>query len=123
MSVIEPVSHKVATQPLLSDKAYDVLKKIAQIYLPALGALYFGLAAIWGLPAAEQVSGTVLAVDTFLGVILGLASKSYNNSDAKYAGEIVIADLGQDAPKQVNFSLNSHPDDWNGDATFKVTYE
>ena len=32
----------------LSNKAYDVLKFIAQIVLPALGTLYFALSKIWG---------------------------------------------------------------------------
>lgn len=60
-----------------SNKLYDRLKFLAQIGLPALGALYFALAGIWGLPGAEQVLGTVLAIDTFLGVILGLSSAKY----------------------------------------------
>ena len=33
--------------PLLSNKTYDWLKYIAQVFLPAVGALYFGLAQIW----------------------------------------------------------------------------
>ena len=61
----------------MSNKTYDVLKYIAQIVLPALGTLYFALAAIWGLPYAEQVVGTITAVDTFLGVILKVSSDSY----------------------------------------------
>ncbi|MCD8155164.1 MAG: phage holin [Clostridiales bacterium] len=65
----------------LSNKTYDVLKWIAQYLLPALGTLYFALSGIWGLPYGEQVVGTVTAVDTFLGVILGLSSSSYNARD------------------------------------------
>ena len=61
----------------MSNKTYDVLKYIAQIVLPALGTLYFALATIWGLPYAEQVVGTITAVDTFLGVILKVSSDSY----------------------------------------------
>lgn len=61
----------------MSNKVYDVLKWIAQILLPALGTLYFALAGIWNFPYAEQVVGTVMAVDTFLGVILGISSKKY----------------------------------------------
>lgn len=61
----------------MSNKLYDVLKWIAQILLPALGTLYFALASIWGLPYAEQVVGTITAVDAFLGVLLGISSKQY----------------------------------------------
>lgn len=62
----------------LNDKVYDTLKWIAQYLLPALGTLYFALAGIWGFPYGEQVVGTITAVDTFIGVILGLSTIQYN---------------------------------------------
>ena len=65
---------------------YDILKWIAQILLPALGALYFALASIWGLPYAEQIVGTITAVDAFLGAILGISTYMYNKK--RIAGEI-----------------------------------
>ncbi len=65
----------------MSNKVYDVLKFIAQILLPALGTLYFALAGIWGFPYAEQVVGTITAVDTFLGVVLGISSANYNKEE------------------------------------------
>ena len=55
----------------MTNKIYDILKFIAQIVLPALGTLYFALAAIWGFPYGEQVVGTITAVDAFLGAVLG----------------------------------------------------
>lgn len=61
-----------------SDKMYDKLKFIAQIILPALGTLYFALAGIWGWPYGEQIVGTITAVDTFLGVCLGISTYNYN---------------------------------------------
>lgn len=61
----------------MSNKTYDVLKFIAQIVLPAIGALYFGLASIWGFPYSEQIVGTITVVDTFLGTILGISTASY----------------------------------------------
>ena len=62
----------------LSNQAYDTLKFIAQILLPSLGTLYFALAGIWGFPYGEQVVGTLTAIDTFLGALLGLSSINYN---------------------------------------------
>ena len=62
---------------LLSNKQYDILKWVAQILLPALGTLYFALAGIWGFPFGEQIVGTITAVDTFLGVLLGISTKQY----------------------------------------------
>lgn len=64
----------------MSNQVYDVLKWIAQYLLPAAGTLYFALAGIWGLPFGEQVVGTITAVDTFLGVILGISSAQYNKN-------------------------------------------
>ena len=62
----------------MSDKVYDILKWIAQILLPALGTLYFALAGIWNFPYAEAIVGTITAVDTFLGVLLGISTVNYN---------------------------------------------
>ena len=56
----------------MSNKTYDILKWIAQLGLPALGVLYFALAGIWGFPFGEEVVGTITAVDTFLGAVLGI---------------------------------------------------
>lgn len=89
----------------LNNRLYDVLKKIAQIYLPAAGTLYAALAVIWGLPAVEQVGGTVLAVDTFLGIILGISSSSYNSSGAKYDGQILLS-TNPDGKKIYSLQLN-----------------
>jgi hypothetical protein len=61
----------------MSNKVYDVLKFIAQILLPAIGTLYFALARIWDLPYAEQIVGTITAVDAFLGALLGISSIQY----------------------------------------------
>ena len=62
----------------MNNKLYDVLKWLAQYFLPAIGTLYFALAGIWNLPYGEQVVGTITAIDTFLGVILGISSAQYN---------------------------------------------
>lgn len=61
----------------MSNKTYDMLKWIAQILLPAIGTLYFAIAQIWGLPYAEQIVGTIMALDAFLGAVLGISTKAY----------------------------------------------
>ena len=65
----------------LSDSMYNILKYIAQIALPALGAFYFALSQIWGLPYGEQIVGTLTAIDTFLGVLLGISSAQYKKEE------------------------------------------
>lgn len=62
----------------MSNKLYDDLKWIAMYFLPALGTLYFALAGIWNFPYGEQVVGSITAIDTFLGVILGISTAQYN---------------------------------------------
>lgn len=66
---------------MLPNKVYDILKWIAMYFLPALGTLYFALSGIWGLPYGEQIVGTITAVDTFLGVVLGISSINYNKKE------------------------------------------
>ena len=61
----------------LSNKAYDILKWIAMIFLPAVSALYFGLSQIWGFPYGEEIVGTLALIDTFLGALLGISSANY----------------------------------------------
>lgn len=61
----------------MSNALYDKLKFIAQVVLPAAGTLYAALAGIWGLPYAEQIVGTIVAVDTFLGVVLKISTHQY----------------------------------------------
>lgn len=61
----------------MSNKMYDVLKFIALIVLPALGTLYFTLSGIWNFPYGEEVVGTITAVDTFLGALLGISNAAY----------------------------------------------
>jgi hypothetical protein len=69
--------------PLLTDRLYSILKYAAMVILPATGALYFALAGIWGLPAAEQVVGSIAAVNAFLGLVLRISTVQYekNNPD------------------------------------------
>ena len=67
----------------MNNKVYDILKCIAQIFLPALGTLYFALAGIWDFPYAEAIVGTITAIDTFLGIILGISTIQYNKKEVK----------------------------------------
>ena len=64
---------------VFSNAIYDKLKWIALILLPALAALYVAIAKYWNLPYPEAISGTIMAIDAFLGAILQISSKNYNN--------------------------------------------
>lgn len=64
----------------ISNKVYDILKFIAQYILPAIGTLYFTLASVWNLPYGEEIVGTVTAIDTALGVFLGVSTSQYKKT-------------------------------------------
>lgn len=63
----------------MSDRAYDILKWIAQIALPAIATCYFTLAQLWHWPNADLVVGTITAVDALLGCLLGISTEIYKN--------------------------------------------
>lgn len=67
----------------MKNSTYDLLKWIALVVLPALATLYIGLAQFWNIPYPEQISGTIMLIDAFLGTILGISSIQYNKSVVK----------------------------------------
>lgn len=68
---------------ITNNKVYDTLKEIALTVLPALSVLYLALAGLWGLPYPQQVSGTIMAIDAFLGALLHVSTKQYNEAKAE----------------------------------------
>lgn len=64
----------------ISNKTYNILKWVAQLLLPALATFVMSLGNIWGIPYSEQISLTLVALDTALGVMLGISTKSYNSN-------------------------------------------
>lgn len=79
----------------MSNKVYDVLKFIAQVVLPALGTLYFALAAIWKFPYGEEIVGTITAIDAFLGALLGVSTLKYKKSSEYEEAERLIDQAGK----------------------------
>src|SRR5512133_539903 len=67
---------------VLPKTAYDILTWVAHIFLPALAALYYALAGVWALPFADQVVATIMAIDTFLGMILGFSTSQFHKQAA-----------------------------------------
>lgn len=63
---------------IFSNEVYDALIYVAQIGLPAIATLYAALAGIWDLPYGTEITGTIAAVDTFLGTLLKISSINYN---------------------------------------------
>ena len=61
----------------LKNETYDILKWVAQILLPALAVLYSSLAKTWNLPFGSGITETIVAIDLFLGTLLGISSMNY----------------------------------------------
>lgn len=68
----------------MNSKVYDILKWIQRLAIPAVATLYLALGSIWegviALPYPEQVAASLTAIDTFLGVILGISQANYNKA-------------------------------------------
>lgn len=64
----------------MENETYDRWKWIAQIAIPAFGTFCYTLSAIWNLPYGKEIVGTLTALDTLLGVILGISTKNYKKS-------------------------------------------
>lgn len=115
-------SHGKST-PMLSNGAYNVVKKSATIIFPALSTLYIAIAQIWNLDHVEQVVGTLTALNTFLGVVIQLSKKSYYASSAPYVGEIQVKNDGE--RKVFSLVVDGDPEELENmsSANFKVSSE
>lgn len=118
MSATTPTAPE--NKPLLSDELYQILEALATLILPALGTLYAALAIIWSLPAGDKVIGSIVAIDTFLGVVVKLGEKSYKTSGAKYDGAINVLDTANKTT--FSLELNGDPNELKNknEITFKV---
>lgn len=61
----------------LPNKVYDILKWLVILFIPALATFYGVLAGIWNLPFIDEIPKTLIALDTFLGAILGISTMTY----------------------------------------------
>lgn len=106
---------------VISDGLYKKLKFLVQVVLPAFSTLYFTLGNVYHWDNVEQVIGTLAAVATFVGVVLGITSKNYNNSDLPFAGTIHITE-SPEGVKTYSLIMNGDPEDIDTltDVKFKV---
>ena len=114
---ITPMNSRVY---IMGDRTYQLVKHLTQVVLPALGTFYFALTQIWNLPLGLEIVGTITAICTFLGISLGISTHSYNKSDAKYDGRIVVHE--DDHRKNYQLVLKNDPDtiDQSKEILFRV---
>ncbi len=106
--------------PLMSDITYEMVRDGAQVILPALGTLYVALAKIWGLPFAEEVMGTIVSINLFLGVLAKVAAKRYNASEEKFDGEIDVVEDGSNKKFELNLYSDPYDMDLKQEVVFKI---
>lgn len=66
---------------MLDNKVYEILKWVALIALPALATLVSVILPLWNIVddgTTTAIVGTITAVSTFLGTLLGVSTMKYN---------------------------------------------
>lgn len=63
---------------ILSDKVYNILKWIDLVFIPAVLTLYSVLSGIWSWPYAQAIVGTGVAIETFIGALIGISAHNIN---------------------------------------------
>lgn len=69
---------------MLDNKIYDVLKWVALIALPALATLISVVLPLWNVVdegTTNAIVGTITALATFLGALLGVSTMKYRKID------------------------------------------
>ena len=74
----------------MSNQAYNVIKYVITIFLPAVGSLYFVLAETWDFPRIGGVNGTINALITFGGILIGYSSRQYNRNAGAPDGALIV---------------------------------
>ena len=67
---------------VLPDKIYNILKWLCLIFAPALITLLTTIFTLYHIPNVEIVTGTIAAISTFIGALIGVSSKAYNKKNA-----------------------------------------
>ena len=65
---------------IFSDKAFNALKWLAMVALPALAVFVRAFFPIWSIPYGEQISESIVVINALLGALLGISTIGYNRS-------------------------------------------
>lgn len=64
----------------MTNKAYDTLKLVALIAVPA-ATFMSTILKIWDVPCATQITATLAALDTFLGALVAALKAQYSKRE------------------------------------------
>ena len=104
-----PVEDQKPPALVFSNSTYEGLRALAEVILPGVAAFYVALAGVWGFGFVAQVVGTIAAVETLLGLVIRLARRTYNQSDAKFDGTVNVQQDGEN-PKTLQLDLLAAPE-------------
>lgn len=65
----------------MSNKTYDLLKWVAQIFIPALTVFVGVILNCFNVECTDIVVTIMTAFDAFLGAILGISTSAYNKAN------------------------------------------
>lgn len=89
----------------LTNKVYNGIKYTITIFLPAVGTLYFLLAQTWGFERISGVNGTINALITFGGLLIGYSSRKYNRTVNAPDGDLIVQEV--DGEKYIGLGVNT----------------
>jgi hypothetical protein len=92
----------------MTNTVYNSLKWIALVFLPAAGALYFGLGQLWAFPKIEEVVGSVTVVETFLGLLLRKSAVDFGT--AKTVGDAIVVQNSEGVAVGMKFTVDASAD-------------
>ena len=70
----------------MNDNWYNYCVWLVRHGMPAFGTLYYMLSKTWGINHTAEVLGTLAALETFLGVCLGISSTNYKEANTNDTG-------------------------------------
>lgn len=76
----------------MNPKIINNVRLAAQYWIPALGTLMFTLGSIWDWSWTANAVGSIMAFDTFLGILLGYQTRGSvpGAMPGKFDGQIVL---------------------------------
>jgi len=76
----------------MTNQHYDIGKWIVLVFLPALAVLFNGLGELYNLLDTQTIVTTINLVAVFLGSILQISSKQYNDHNGSSGGGSIVTE-------------------------------
>lgn len=73
----------------MSDRAFNFLRTLCEVIIPALATFYASVGAIWGWPYTDGVTKTLAAVALLIGAIVNGFRNAYNKKGEKHEEDLL----------------------------------